>query len=632
MPGGVGGIAYLSDEDENVTRVSQAGRVFQSESYSRVKKHSPINVTAASGGSTFETVAVGKVILRSESGNNLMWWGGTGDDAPYQGRGMPLWGGEQSQPIPVTNFNTLRVVAQTSGQIVYAIGFLNGTDAVLSNTVPTPWVEPDLTKPLIITHSPVSGFSGVALNAEISVDFDEDISETSVTSGTFDISPSHSVNVFRDVNIPTKIVMSPNANFSGTTVYTVSVNTGITDLAGNSVSGAPVTWPFTTTAAPPPPDTTAPVISGTTPASGTTNVSHGANVIVLFSEAMLSGTVNQANLYLSYISGAVRTSGISGVVSLSAVDQKTTTIDPVNNFSGSSTVYINALSGLTDLAGNNLVLDRLKRFTTAVADVTRPVVSGTSPVNNATNVAVGANIIVTFSEPMLSGTINTSGLYLSKTSGGSPNPSTYSVQLSGNKIGALINPGVDLDGGYDYYINVKNTVSDLVGNTMLSNNFGNKFSTLYNFQEVYNITGASTADIYSGDDERAGMEIVSTTPDIFGIVPKRVTMRLSKTGSPTGTATLRIRDSSDSIVSEIGTLNVASLTTSFADITITNMDQSHTIDVDDKILLEYSGGNSSNKVNLQKLNSDGVTGTRYVRWDGSYTAEGGQEIAWIVYS
>ena len=92
-PTGVGEIAYLSDEDENFQKVSIVGRALFSESYSKVKKHSPINVTAASGGSTFETVPIGRVQIYSESGNGVMWWGGNGDDAPYSGRGMPLWGG-----------------------------------------------------------------------------------------------------------------------------------------------------------------------------------------------------------------------------------------------------------------------------------------------------------------------------------------------------------------------------------------------------------------------------------------------------------------------------------------------------------------------------------------------------------
>ena len=99
MGQGVGGFVYLSDEQENVSRVSRAGRAYFSDSYERIKKHCPINVTSASGGSQLESATVGKVYIRSESGNGIMWWGGTADDAPYSGHGYPLWGGEQTSPL-----------------------------------------------------------------------------------------------------------------------------------------------------------------------------------------------------------------------------------------------------------------------------------------------------------------------------------------------------------------------------------------------------------------------------------------------------------------------------------------------------------------------------------------------------
>src|SRR5215207_7052689 len=215
MPQGVGGLVYLSDESENVSKVSTAGRAFFSDSYERVKNHSPINVSSASGGSSLESAPVGKVILRSESGNSIMWWGGTADDAPYSGHGFPLWGGETSPTIPVTNFSAIQIVASVSGQIVYPIGFLNGSDVTLANTIPT---FPDITSPFIVSHSPVSGFSGVALNADISVRFNETISPGSVVSGVFRLSPAHNVTIFRDTQSPTDVVLRPNVNLSGTTV------------------------------------------------------------------------------------------------------------------------------------------------------------------------------------------------------------------------------------------------------------------------------------------------------------------------------------------------------------------------------------------------------------------------------
>lgn len=638
MPTGVGGLVYISDESENVTKVSTAGRVFASDSYQRIKTHSPINVTAASGGSEFQTVEVGRVYLRSESGNDVMWWGGTSDDAPYSGHGFPLYGGETSIPIHVTNFNAVRICASVSGQIVYPIGFLNGTDIILPNEVPqAPPVAPDTTAPLVISHSPVSGFSGVALNSEVSVTFNEEIVEASVASGSFVLSPAHNVTVFRDVAVVEKIVMTPNQNLSGSTVYYVGVTSAITDLAGNSVSGtatAPFVFPFTTDAAPPPPDTTPPWVSGTVPVSGATNVSAGTNVTITFSEAMLSGTIHAQNIYLSYLSGQVVTSGISGVVTL-AVDQHTATIDPTPTFlSGNTVIHVNILSGCQDLAGNGLSggHDRRRVFTTGTLDLTNPVVSGTVPANGATNVSVSQTVVVTFSENMLSGTINTTNLYLSTTSGGTANPTAgnYTVTLSGNQKAAAINPSADLDGGQQYYINVLDAVTDLAGNNLsgTAGDKGRNFTTVFNFTEIYNVTGSNSSDMFGGDTERMGEAINSSSSALIGETLKRMTFRLRKSGSPSGTIFARIWNSSFVEKADFGEMQASDLTTSFADYVFTNTSNTYVLANGDRIGIEYTG---TSAVDMRRLASDGFDGTAscLFRDSGEIT---GEDVHGILYT
>ena len=351
MGQGVGGFVYLSDDQENVSRVSPAGRAFFSDSYERIKLHSPINVTSASGGSQLESAPVGKVFLRSESGNGIMWWG-TGDDAPYSGHGYPLFGGEQSIPIPVTNFSAIQIVANVSGQIVYPIGFLNGSDVTLSNTTPN---VPDIIAPFIISNSPISGLSGIALNSDISVRFSETINPSSVVSGVLRLSPAHNVTIFRDNSNPTDVVLRPNQNLSGTTVYFATLVSGtVTDVNGNiATSGRG--WPFTTTAAPPPPDVTAPTISGITPVSGSTGTGNSVSPTILFSEQMLSGTINPTTIYLTSISGA-GAGNVTADILLDAGDRKTVTIDPLSDLNTGVTYYINVTTGVQDLAANPMTV------------------------------------------------------------------------------------------------------------------------------------------------------------------------------------------------------------------------------------------------------------------------------------
>jgi hypothetical protein len=375
MPkGGAGGIVFISDLDENSQRVSTLGRILISESYPLVKNHSPINVTAASGGSGFDSVEVGKVILHSESGNNIMWWGGIENDAPYSGRGMPLWGGQKTPPLPITNFNAIRIVAATSGQLVYAIGFLNGGNAVLTNVVPQPppQAPPDTTLPYVVSHSPVSGFSGLSFNRDLTVTFSEEIKESSVVSGVFTLSPSHNMVVYRDPIDAKSIVLEPQQNYSGSTTYKAVLKSvsGVQDLAHNAFSGN-FWFPFTTTLAPPPPDTTPPTVASTNPSNGATNVVNTTNVLVTFSEQMLSGTINSTNLYLSKSIGGAKNPSFTSV-SLSANDKKTATLNPTGTLDDGTTYYIQVLTGVQDLAGNHMTSNDISRAFSTTPVVTNP--------------------------------------------------------------------------------------------------------------------------------------------------------------------------------------------------------------------------------------------------------------------
>jgi Big-like domain-containing protein len=518
MPQGVGGLVYLSDASENVSQVSEAGRAYFSDSYTKLKNHSPINVISASGGSTFDSAPVGKMYIRSESGNSIMWLGGSSQDAPYSGHGFPLWGGETSPILYVNNFNAIRVCASVSGQIVYAMGFLNGEDITLQQSNP---VLPDVTAPFVLSHSPVSGLSGVARDAEVYALMSEEISASSVASGTFRLSPAHDVTVFRDTTDVTKIVMRPNVNFSGSTVYMADITTQVCDRVGNRLSGA-FRWPFTTQANPPPPDTTPPVISGTNPVSGQTNVSTDASTTITFSESMLSGTINTTNIFLATTSGA-GAGDIASTVSLDAADRKTVTVDPSASLNTATTYYINVTTGVQDLAGN-----------------------------------------------------------------------------------AMASPKVNIP-----------------------------FTTTYGFTEVYNVTGTGDGDMYSGNDTRVGIVLTGSCA-LKGAtnIPKRVTVRLKKSGSPTGTISIvQRRASDDAVRCTFGTLDAASLTTSYVDYTFTNLSNTEPMDTNnDKILVEFSGGNSSNKVIVNRVTSNAYSGAEWSQKQGSssYTSDSAKDACFIV--
>lgn len=411
-----GELVFISDQDENVQRVSTIGRAFFSESYNFIKKHSPVNVSAASGGTGFNSCPVGKVKIVSESGNNIMWWGGIGNDSPYSGHGFPLFGGE-AEDISITNFNALRVCANTSGQIVYLIGYLNGASVDLDNTLPT---RPDNIEPFVLSHSPTSGATGVLQDADVHIIFSEAINSGSLTSGAFRLTPAHNATLFIDSVNPAKAVLSPNQNYSGGTTYIAILTSGsVTDLTGNPCRSG-ITWSFTVSGGLPP-DTTPPTVSSTSPLSGATNVAITTSPTVVFSEKMLSGTMNISGVYLSTISGANRNTGrVGGTTTLNATDQKTVTVNPTTDLTEGTVYYITIETLCKDLASNSKASLEQAPFTTSLTlDIVYTLTGGGSgTMYDGNDTRIGLTVDSSTSD--IKGSIPRKAVFRLRNGGGSP--------------------------------------------------------------------------------------------------------------------------------------------------------------------------------------------------------------------
>lgn len=356
MPTGIA--AFIGDQDENAARITTKGHLRATESYDLVKNPSRMRVTSESGGIEFPTIAVGKMIIRSESGNNIMFVGGVTDDSPYSGRGMDLWGGE-SITLPVQNMNQIRVFAATSGQMISVLGFGTSTDVQFETNDP---VFIDSTPPAISTVFPSSGSASAELNDLVYADFTETIaSGTHNTSGfTLRLSGSSTnvpATVYRDTLTTNRLVLDPSSNLSGSKIYVARIGTQIKDLFNNTMttSGA---WFFTTVGTAPPADTTRPVVSGHSPVSGATNVAITTSPTITMSEKILSTTVS--GWFLLNISGSA---AVAATTTLGA-DTKTVTINPTSDLQNSKLYQLRVLSGVKDLAGNNLNTPITSKFTT----------------------------------------------------------------------------------------------------------------------------------------------------------------------------------------------------------------------------------------------------------------------------
>jgi cyclophilin family peptidyl-prolyl cis-trans isomerase/methionine-rich copper-binding protein CopC len=144
-----------------------------------------------------------------------------------------------------------------------------------------------------------------------------------------------------------------------------------------------------------------------------------------------------------------------------------------------------------DVAGNVTVLPGI--FASAlVVETTAPVVTGFSPADDATGVALGSDIVVTFSEAIQRG----AGNIVLKTAAGVV-VATYNVAsspnltITGNTL--TINPGADLGYGTRYVVEfAAGSLKDLAGNAYAG-------TTSYDFMTV-RLTVPGT----SGDDQLQG--------------------------------------------------------------------------------------------------------------------------------
>jgi len=154
--------------------------------------------------------------------------------------------------------------------------------------------------------------------------------------------------------------------------------------------------------------------------------------------------------------------------------------------------------------------------------------------------------------------------------------------------------------------------------------------TMTTTTEVYNVDSTNTPnhlDSSSSDYQRVGEKILAGS-SLIGQVITEIDFYLRKSSGATGTATVHIRDSSDNIketVSPFGTLDVSTLTSSMKLIPFVNNSNTYALQADDRILIEYNSGSSSNYIAQDESNDDTISDAIATRYDGSWHDFSGNE-------
>ncbi|NBB26300.1 hypothetical protein GVM20_14300, partial [Porphyrobacter sp. SLTP] len=151
-------------------------------------------------------------------------------------------------------------------------------------------------------------------------------------------------------------------------------------------------------------DGTPPTITSFSPTDGAVNVAVGSNVVVTFSEAIQRGS-GTVEIRSGSATGPVVEAFNVASSNRIAISGSTLTIDPTNALVQGTTYFVVINPGaIEDLAGNDFAGTSTYDFATVPpTDTAAPVATGFSPTDGAINVAVGSNVVVTFSEAIQRG-------------------------------------------------------------------------------------------------------------------------------------------------------------------------------------------------------------------------------------
>ena len=320
-----------------------------------------------------------------------------------------------------------------------------------------PGTGPDNTDPIsiypVISTYPANGDIDVPVNQKLSVTFSGPMDPATFTTSTFTLKQGDK-NVLGTVTYSgITAVFTPLNNLDNSTQYTITVTTGIKDLAGNALAGNYVRN-FSTGAVA---DTTAPYPFFTSPNNAANNVPINQKISITFTEAMDPTTINTTTFKVTG-PGVVTVPGT--VVSIG----RTATFTPDSQLANSILYTATATTGAKDLAGNALASNYAWRFTTgAVADTIAPTTFSINPANDAINVPINQKISVSFNEAMDPITLNTTTFKVAK--GSVPVPG--SIEYIGSTV--IFTPNSNLANSTIYTVTVTTGAKDLAGNALASN-------------------------------------------------------------------------------------------------------------------------------------------------------------------
>ena len=309
--------------------------------------------------------------------------------------------------------------------------------------------------PAVITTVPANAATGVPISQALSATFSEAMDPATISSSTFTVTGPGGAAVAGTVTYSGLVAtFSPSASLANNALYTSTITTGATSVAGTPLAAAYV-WTFTTVALPAPP-----TVITTVPANAATGVPISQALTATFSEAVSCASL--ASPATTFTVAGPGTTAVAGTVSCAgAVATFTPTTDLAVN-----TVYTATITtGAKSLAGTPLAGNYVWVFRT-VSALTPPTVISTVPANLATGVPVNQALSATFGVAMNPATIDAATFTLTVTNGAAV---TGVVTYVAAGSVATFTPDANLTPSTQYTATITTGATNLAGTAVASN-------------------------------------------------------------------------------------------------------------------------------------------------------------------
>ncbi len=366
---------------------------------------------------------------------------------------------------PVTDFPSSAQISISlaSGTFVDLAGNAFGGNAAL------PWTfqVADVIPPTVIQYNPAPNATGVLPGAVLQLTFSEPIQKgtggiLAIDQGTTSqaIAVTHSaVSVSGNT-----VTITPPALLPINSTISIQISPGaFQDLAGNAYAGiaTPTAWRFQTLT-----DNTPPVITRLQPRDDTTQVAANAPLVMVFSEPVKKVAGGTIVLVPSSGGTPISIPVNSPNIIIGGNQNTVVTIVPPQPFPSGSDVYVLIFpNSFSDDLGNPFEgITAATTWNFRIIDTSIPTLVSLTPANGTTGVAPAASLVLTFSEPIKTGS---GKLTISQGTGNSVQiidiTDTRQVSVNGNSV--VITPPDPLVSGALVTVQIPSSaITDLSGN------------------------------------------------------------------------------------------------------------------------------------------------------------------------